>query len=126
MAETYLVEDETVDAENYVVKAQAFMGDVTDKQLLLRYKATHGKVLDSNRKFLEAASIYHQLSQTPASIIRSDDLQVLLGKAVTCAILGKAGPQRDRIIAALFKDERLCGLEAVDGFTSHAQVGGTP
>lgn len=66
--------------------------------------------------------MYHALSQTPATMIRADDLLVLLGKAATCAILGKAGPQRDRILGALCKDERLASLEAVDGFATHAQV----
>jgi len=98
------------------------MSDVVDTHLRLRYKATHGKVLDANRKFLDAAWNYYELSQTPASLIRADDLLVLLGKAATCAILGKAGPQRDRIIGSLYKDERLASLEQVDGFGTHAQV----
>ena len=53
IAEAFLLEDETVDAENYVNKAQTFMQDVTEKHLLLRYKATHAKVLDSNRKVMD-------------------------------------------------------------------------
>lgn len=32
-----------------------------------------------------------------------DDLLELLGKAVTCAILGKAGQQRSRVLALLMK-----------------------
>ena len=122
VAEAFLLEDETVDAENYVNKATAYIGDVVDKHLQLRYKATHGKVLDANRKFLEAARMFYELSQTPTSLIRSDDLLVLLGKAATCAVLGKAGPQRDRILGLLCKDERLASLDAVDGYGTHAQV----
>ena len=80
------------------------------------------QVLDANRKFLDAAWNYYELSQTPASVIRADELLVLLGKATTCAILGKAGPQRDRILGALFKDERLGSLETAEGYADHAAV----
>mmetsp|Transcript_23288 Transcript_23288/g.47637 ORF Transcript_23288/g.47637 Transcript_23288/m.47637 type:complete len:255 (+) Transcript_23288:873-1637(+) len=117
-----LVAEETVDAENYVNKANGFMNDVMDSRLRLRYKMQHGSVMDSNRKFNEASVAYYELSQTPPSQIKADDLLVLLGKAATCAILGKAGPQRDRILGSLFKDERLGNLEQVDGFATHAQV----
>ena len=122
VAEAFLLEDETVDAENYVNKAMTWIGEVTDKHLQLRYKATHGKVLDASRKFLEAARMFYELSQTPTSLIRADDLLMLLGKAATCVILGKAGPQRDRILGLLSKDERLATLETVDGYATHAQV----
>lgn len=43
-------------------------------------------------------------------------------KAVTCSILGKAGPQRDRILGSLSKDERLGTLDSVDGYSQHAQI----
>ena len=78
--------------------------------------------MDSNRKFLDAAWNYYELSQTPATLIRADELLVLLGKATTCAILGKAGPQRDRILAALSKDDRMGSLEQHEGFETHAAV----
>jgi hypothetical protein len=35
--------------------------------------------------------------------IASEDLLELLGRAITCAVLGKAGPQRARILANLYK-----------------------
>lgn len=41
----------------------------------------------------------------------AEDLLELLGKAVTCAILGNAGPQRSRILGTLSKDERVHNLE---------------
>ena len=42
-----------------------------------------------------------------------EDLLELLGKAVTCAVLGKAGPQRSRVLGLLHKDERVLSLEQV-------------
>jgi COP9 signalosome complex subunit 4 len=35
----------------------------------------------------------------------------LLTMAVTCAVLAKAGPQRSRLLATLYKDERSQRLE---------------
>jgi len=46
----------------------------------------------------------------------------LLGKSVTCAILGKAGPQRSRILGTLFKDERINNLDSMANFGAHAKV----
>jgi COP9 signalosome complex subunit 4 len=64
----------------------------------LRYKSTYARVLDNNRKFLQAALKYHDLStaylQTDA--VDTDDLLIMLGRAVTCAILSPNSAQRQR------------------------------
>lgn len=51
-----------------------------------------------------------------------DDLLQLLGKAITCAVLGKAGPQRSRQMGVLLRDERVESLARVPGFSTHSQV----
>ena len=122
VAECYLEEDLTVEAEGAVTKAGniiensgiAFVksddyGDddgnkaknKTDEKtmtLLLRYKSTHARVLDANRKFLPAASKYHDLSTAYlyTDAIEEEDLLVMLGKAITCAILSPNSAQRQR------------------------------
>jgi hypothetical protein len=51
------------------------MNDITDRQLQLRFRATSARVLDSNRKFLEAADRYYELSSatdTGVSILRME------------------------------------------------------
>ena len=47
---------------------------------------------------------------------------MLLGKAVTCALLGKTGNQRSRIIGMLCKDERLQNLQQFPQFLSHTSL----
>ena len=42
--------------------------------------------------------------------ISEDELQEALQAAVVCTILAKAGPQRSRVLANLYKDERTHGL----------------
>ena len=66
--------------------------------LLLRYKSTYARVLDANRKFLPAATKYHDLSTAYlyTDAIEEDDLLVMFGKAITCAILSPNSAQRQR------------------------------
>lgn len=46
----------------------------------------------------------------PSLQIDDDDLQHSLAAAVTCTILAAAGPQRSRMLATLYKDERCAKL----------------
>lgn len=152
IAETYLVEDEAVDAEAFVNRASALMEAVQDYWLQLRYRVVQAKVLDANRKFLEAALRYYELSQAqrreipqvrrmmdglqprrvgrvvvadpPCPLARQQhELLQLLAHSVTCAILGKAGPQRSRVLGTLHKDERKQSLETLGPqYAAHAKV----
>lgn len=122
VAECYLEEDLTVEAEGAVTKAGNIIENSgitfvknddenddnnnnaknkTDEQtmtLLLRYKSTYARILDANRKFLPAATKYHDLSTAYlyTDAIDEDDLLVMLGKAITCAILSPNSAQRQR------------------------------
>ena len=84
--------------------------------LILRYKSTYARVLDSNRKFLQAASRYHDLSQSNTDLVDADDLLQMLGKAATCANLAPSGPQRQRVLGLVYKDERLSQLDSLPEF----------
>ncbi len=57
-------DEEYVDAEVFVQKASPFINSVSEINIILRYRATYAKVLDSNRKFIEAALRYYELSTT--------------------------------------------------------------
>jgi COP9 signalosome complex subunit 4 len=138
--ETFLEDDEAVDAETFVNKASSLINGVDDWALLLRYKVTYARVLDANRKFIEASVRYYELSTTTSTEVVQDDLLELLGKAVTCAILGKAGQQRTRVLGLLFQvlycpiliftsdmpsflqDERVSSLDHLTGYESHHTV----
>ncbi len=129
VAECYLEEDLTVEAEGAVAKAgtiiesagigmpssshsssSSSLSSDTEKNgeagsrdertvtLILRYKSTYARVLDTNRKFLQAAAKYHDLStaHTLTDAVDADDLLVMLGRAVTCAILSPNSAQRQR------------------------------
>ena len=125
VAETFLEEDESVDAEAYVSRASGLMRDVSASEnwaLHLRYRVTLARTLDARRKFLDASMRYYELSRADDAKIDREELTTLLAKAVTCALLGNAGPQRSRILTLLYKDERLDDLERSADFAGHARV----
>ena len=122
VAECYLEEELTVEAEGAVKKAGTIIeatgisitsndnndddegggvnnnADERTVTLMLRYKSTYARVLDANRKFLQAAVKYHDLSTAylHTDAIDADDLLSMLGRAVTCAILSPNSAQRQR------------------------------
>jgi COP9 signalosome complex subunit 4 len=66
---------------------------------------------------VEAALRYYELSQTEpgrelsnGKVYGEADLSAALTNAITCAILAAAGPQRARVLATLYKDERCSKL----------------
>ena len=65
IAETYLEDDESVDAETFVSRASGLMHAVPQANwgLHLRYRVTLARTLDARRKFLDAAMRYYELSQ---------------------------------------------------------------
>mmetsp|Transcript_139139 Transcript_139139/g.242109 ORF Transcript_139139/g.242109 Transcript_139139/m.242109 type:complete len:403 (+) Transcript_139139:68-1276(+) len=112
ISELYLEDEDPVSADTFCTRAAMVMHEVNDVPLQLRYKVCHARILDSKRKFLEAASKYADLSQqTFGGQIDECDLLQLLKCGVCCAILAPAGPQRSRILASLCKDERIRQVE---------------
>lgn len=112
-------------AENYVNRAAFLLGVCNDDPaLVLQHKSCYARVVDHKCKFLEAALRYYEVSNFSAKGRELDPATVLLdgsevGKlkesalrdAVTCAVLANAGPQRSRVLASLYKDERCVKLE---------------
>lgn len=74
----------------------------------MHYKLAQARIFDSQRKFNEAGSKYHEISYVVD--LDEDDRLAALGAAVTCAILGPAGPQRSRLLATLYRDDRTQNL----------------
>jgi len=126
IAECFLEEDQIAESDAAVTKAGSVVESITNADqhvaLILRYKSTYARVLDSNRKFLQAASRYHDLSQSSGQLIRAEDLLTMLGRAATCAILAPSGPQRQRVLGHIFKDPRLNQLDSISEFETHATI----
>lgn len=126
IAECFLAEDEIAESDSAVNKAGATVEQIPDRErhtaLILRYKSTYARVLDANRKFLAAASRYHELSQSATDLIDADDLLHLLGRAATCAILARSGPQRQRVLGHIANDGRLTALDGLADYATHSCI----
>ena len=110
-----------------------------DEALELQYNTSYARILDAKvcplsapclekahrppltppsplqRRFLDAAMRYYSLSQiTKREIggrtVDEEELIQALNAAVVCTILASAGPQRSRVLATLYKDERCAAL----------------
>eukprot|EP00386_Alphamonas_edax_P004366 GDKI01013835.1.p1 GENE.GDKI01013835.1~~GDKI01013835.1.p1 ORF type:complete len:452 (-),score=131.29 GDKI01013835.1:125-1480(-) len=115
IAELYLEDGDAVAAETYCNRAGLIIHEVTDKPITLRFKVVYARILDSKRRFMDAATRYFELSQNLQSLpIEPADLLQLLTNAVTCAILAPAGPQRSRLLASLMKDERIARVHSYE------------
>lgn len=57
-----LEEEDSVQAETYFNRAQLLVHSTNDKVTLLQFKLCQARISDYGRKFLEAASRYHELS----------------------------------------------------------------
>ncbi|KAF8351424.1 hypothetical protein F5887DRAFT_207262 [Amanita rubescens] len=104
-----LLEDEdSVQAETYYNRAALLILSTSNRETQLQFKLCQARISDYSRKFLEAASRYHELSYV-AEIDEEERRHMLLA-AVTCAVLAPAGPNRSRILASLYRDERTAEL----------------
>ena len=134
IAELYLQEADSVQAEINLSRAAALEKDTKDLYLQVKYKAAQARVWDFKRKFVEAASKYYELSLN--TLITEAEKMQGLNNALNCTILAPAGSlfisihqesvvrfstgvfsffqgkQRSRLLATLFKDERYQKLPA--------------
>ncbi|CAN1323450.1 COP9 signalosome complex subunit 4 [Linum perenne] len=116
IARLYLEDDDAVNAEAFINKASFLVSNSQHEVLNLQYKVCYARILDLKRKFLEAALRYYDISQIEKrqigdETIDEDALEQALTAAVTCTILAAAGPQRSRVLATLYKDERCSKLK---------------
>ncbi|KAJ3342943.1 COP9 signalosome complex subunit 4 [Gonapodya sp. JEL0774] len=104
-----LLEDEdATSAESYLNRAALILPSVTAdgaSQMQLQFKASQARIMDFKRQFLMASHRYHELSYVQD--IDESERMNLLQQAVVTALLAPAGPQRSRMLATLYKDERV-------------------
>ena len=105
----YLEEDETTNAESYLNRAKTLLYKFHSQELTLTFQLCQARILDSNRKFLEASQAYQTVSLSPA--VADEERNMALSKAIICAVLAPAGPQRSRALGKLYKDDRAAQLE---------------
>ncbi|GMH43249.1 hypothetical protein BSKO_11171 [Bryopsis sp. KO-2023] len=116
IATLYLKDEDHINAEVYLKKAAQLIGNSENEEIQLQYKRCYARILDAKRRYLEVAMRYYELSslekkQIGGKRVTEEELEMALEDAVTCTILAAAGPQRSRMLATLYKDERTAKLE---------------
>ena len=77
---------------------------LTCKDLQMRYKRAHIRVLDSKREFILSAQGYYNLSFSEG--IDREEVQDILRLAITTTLLAPTGPRKYRLLTVLYNDVR--------------------
>ncbi|KAG8832913.1 hypothetical protein FRC17_000355 [Serendipita sp. 399] len=104
-----LEEEDWVQADAYYKRAALFINSTQERELQLAFKLCQARMSDLGRRFLEAAMRYHELSLATAEL-DEEECNRALSAAITCAVLAPAGPNRSRMLASLYRDERSASM----------------
>ena len=74
-----LEDEESVQAETYYNRAALLIHSESDRETTLQFKLCQARISDYGRKFLEAASRYHELSYI-GEIDEEERRQILYGR----------------------------------------------
>lgn len=113
----YLEDGADVDlADGFVKKASSLLSSLDkdkDKELVLQYMSCSARIMERKNKFIEAATKFFDFSKKvgDATVLGMGKSEAL-ASAIACTLLADAGPQRSRILAMLYKDERAASMEA--------------
>ncbi|TCD69685.1 hypothetical protein EIP91_006702 [Steccherinum ochraceum] len=116
MVRLLLEDEDSVQAETYYKRAALLVRPETNKETVLQFKLCQARLADYARRFLEAASRYHELSYVAE--IDEEERRQALSAAVTCAVLAPAGPNRSRVLSSLCRDERTAELPTANILTA--------
>lgn len=105
----YLEEEDPTSAFTYLNRTKNIIHDVQDKTVRLQFQLSQARIHDSQRSFLDASQSYYTLSLE--TIVDEEERLQALGAAIKCAVLAPAGPQRAKMLAKLYKDERASQTE---------------
>lgn len=100
----YLEEDDPTSAFTHLNKIKNIIFSVQDKGTKVLFQLSQARILDAQRSFLDAAQAYYVMSNEP--IVDEDERLTFFGRAIICTVLAPAGPQRGRMLAKLYKDDR--------------------
>jgi COP9 signalosome complex subunit 4 len=100
----YLEEDNPTNAVTYLNRLKQIIYNVTDQGIKLHFQLSQARISDSMNQFLDASTAYYALSSE--RLIDEEERLQTLSAAITCAVLGPAGPARARQLGRLYKDDR--------------------
>ncbi|KAH9879346.1 hypothetical protein J1614_002785 [Plenodomus biglobosus] len=105
----YLEEDDPTSAFTHLNKIKNILFSVQDDETKLVFQLSQARIYDSQRAFLDAAQSYYATSNV--SIVDEEERMRIFGRAIVCTVLAPAGPQRGKMLAKLYKDDRASQAE---------------
>lgn len=100
----YLEEDDPTSAFTHLNKIKNIIYNVQNQSTKLMFQLSQARIYDSQRAFLDAAQGYYATSMVP--LLDQDERLDIFGNAIICTVLAPAGPQRGKMLAKLYKDDR--------------------
>jgi len=91
IAQLFLKEEDSVQAESYLNRAASLVHSVNDRNLQLDFQECFARIEDYKREFIKASRRYYDLSQQLPDHSKRD---CALRSAVICAILAALGVTR--------------------------------
>ncbi|KAJ1718155.1 COP9 signalosome complex subunit 4, partial [Coemansia biformis] len=89
-------------------RAAALFGQVADAGEVSRYRFVQARINDLSLRYIEAAAIYHTVAQ---SCLKDETRQKeMLERAIRCAVLASAGPQKMRVMSGLHHEKLAAAL----------------
>ncbi|KAI9825967.1 MAG: COP9 signalosome complex subunit 4 [Phylliscum demangeonii] len=104
----YIEADQFADAEVYLSRIKNLTDRPTTAELAARLLLCQARIYDYRRRFLDAFQAFYDFSLM--EVVADDDRLMSLRAAIVCAILAPAGPQRSRVLAHAYRDERVRAL----------------
>ncbi|KAI1663701.1 cop9 signalosome protein [Pyrenophora tritici-repentis] len=105
----YLEKDDPTSASVHLNKIKNILFSVQDKETKVMFQLSQARILDSQRHFLDAAQAYYGISNEP--LVDTEERERFLGRAIICTVLAPAGPQRGKMLAKLYKDDRASSAD---------------
>jgi len=105
----YLEDGDSLNASSYLNRIKTILHEVQNKETKVHYALSRARILDAQRNFLDASAAYYGISQE--AIVEEEERLQCLSQAIICAVLAPAGPQRGRMLAKIYKDDRAIQVE---------------
>ncbi|KAJ2455339.1 COP9 signalosome complex subunit 4 [Coemansia sp. RSA 2336] len=107
-AELFLKADRFDQAVKAQGRAAALLIHVKDIELVNRYRYVQARISDLSQKYIDAANTYYTIFQTDLN--NAAKQTNALERAIKCAVLASAGPQKVRIMTALYREKLASSL----------------
>ncbi|KAJ2782345.1 hypothetical protein H4R18_002329 [Coemansia javaensis] len=106
--ELFLAAGRPEQAAQVQIRAAPLLGQVADPGETARYRYFQARTNELSLKYIEAATMYHAIAQSGAG--GEARQREALERAIQCAVVASAGPQKMRVMADLHREELAAAL----------------